>query len=856
MAEARTGDPAPDAAPPGGASGNATGGAPDGAAPSPGAPSAEAEPAPTWGVRPSQLRPEASDPLLGALMGLCALHGRPRSAASLTSGLPLVDNRLTPDLFPRAAARARLSARLVRRKLADIPEALLPAVLLLKGRSACVLMRRRGSGRYEVQFPETGTGSDLLDAGELEKLYEGYAFLSRPETEHRDEALYRKVESRGNWFWSTLMRFGGVYSHVIVAAIMVNLFALAGPMFTMNVYDRVVPNQALETLWVLASGIAIVYCFDFLLRLLRAYLVDHAGKRADVMMSAIIFEQAMNINMGARPQSSGAFANKLKEFESVRDFFTSATVTALVDLPFIFLFIFIIYMLAGPAAYVPMVAVPVVIIGGLLLQLPLRKAVEKNNEDSARKHGVLVEVLSALDTVKSLGAEGRMQRDWEQFVGDSAKLGARVKFLSGVGIHFSSFVQQFVTVGVVIVGVYQIANNEMTMGALIASSILTGRVMAPLAQVAGLLARLHHAFSARKSINEIMALPVDRPAGKQFLSRPVLTGEIEFQNVTFAYPGSQTPSLKDVSFRIAPGERVAIMGPIGFGKSTLSRLMARLYDPSEGSVLVDGTDLQQLDPADIRRSLGVVLQDTILFHGSVRDNIAMGAPEADDEMILKAAELAGVHEFISRHPMGYDLQVGERGGMLSGGQRQSIALARALLPDPPILLLDEPTSMMDMPAEQAFVRRMETAMRGKTIVLITHRPSLLKLVDRLIVISRGAVVADGPVNEVLKAAEQPRKPAPGGAGKPAPTQNGHLAAELAGRTSGPAPQPKPVKSDSPAAANPSPPAAPTGPAQRPTAAPAQRPPADPQGLEGGRRLRNIFRSGGDSADGSGSKGAS
>lgn len=737
-----------------------------------------------WAVSAGDLTRESADPLLGALVVLCKLHGRPRTATSLVAGLPLEDNRLTPALFPRAAARARISARLVRRKLDDISEHVYPVVLLTKGRQACVLTRRLSGNRYEVLLPDTGEGADVVTRDDLESRYEGYVFLARPETDHRAEAAYTKVEGRPGWFWSTLRKFTGVYTHVIVAAIMVNLFALAGPMFTMNVYDRVVPNQAIDTLWVLASGVLIVYAFDFLLRLLRAYLVDHAGKRADVLMSSLIFEQALNVTMGARPASSGAFANKLKEFESVRDFFTSATVTALVDLPFIALFILVIYTLAGPVAYVPMAAVPIVVIGGFLLQVPLRKAVEKNNEDNSRKHGVLVEVLSALDTVKSLGAEGRMQRDWEQFVGDSAKVGAKVKFLSGLGVHFSAFVQQVVTVVVVIVGVYQIAEHNMTMGALIASTILTGRVMAPLAQVAGLLARLHHALSARRSIEEIMSLPVDRPAGKRFLSPPALRGEIEFQNVTFAYPGAQTPSLRDVSFKIGKGERVAIMGPIGSGKSTLSRLMVRLYDPTEGSVLIDGTDLQQLDPADIRRAVGSVLQDTILFHGSVRDNIAMAAPEADDEMIVRAAQLAGVHDFISRNPMGYDLQVGERGAMLSGGQRQSICLARALLPDPPILVLDEPTSMMDMTSENAFIERMQTAVRDKTLVLITHRPSLLKLVDRLIVISRGAVVADGPVKEVLQKMNGPRGQARGQARGQPPAPGGRTVRRTSGRLPG------------------------------------------------------------------------
>jgi len=698
-------------------------------------------------LKPNDLTPESADPLLSTLMVLCRLHGRTRSAASLTSGLPLENGKLTPHLLPRAAQRANLSVRLVRRSLRDLPKQIFPVALLLKGRTTCVVVREVGEDKLEVLLPETGSGTEIMSRKDLEALYEGYAILARPEIAYRADTATNEP-LRGHWFWSTLLKMSRVYAFVILAAVMVNLFALAGPLFTMNVYDRVVPNHALETLWVLALGISLVYGFDFALRLIRAYLIDHSGKRADVVMSSHIFSHAMNVRMSARPDSSGAFANKLKEFETVRDFFTSATVVAVVDIPFIFLFIMVVHVIAGPAAYVPMVAVPVVIFGGLLLQAPLRFAVRQSAERNSQKHGILVEAISALDTIKSLGAEGRMLRDWEAYSGESAAMGARVKFLSSLAVHFSAYVQQIVTVGVVVVGVYQIANSDMTMGALIAATILTGRVMAPLGQVAALVGRLHQAASARKSINEIMALPVDRPQGKQFLSRPALAGRIDFQSVSFTYPKAQTPAIKDVTFHVEPGERVAIVGPVGSGKSTIARLITRLYDASEGSIQIDGTDMQQIDPADIRRTAGVVLQDVVLFAGTVRENIAMGAPEADDSMIVRAAQLAGAHDFISRHPQGYDMPVGERGSSLSGGQRQAVALARALLPDPPILVMDEPTSMMDIPAEQAFVERLGHALKDKALIIITHRPSLLDIADRIVVLQRGGVLTEGPADEI------------------------------------------------------------------------------------------------------------
>lgn len=710
-----------------------------------------------WQLHSSHLASDAQDPLVGCLVNLTKFFGKPQSPESLVAGLPLEDNRLTPALFQRAAGRINLSTRIVRRKISDIPEVVLPVVLLLKGRSACILVRRPGPGKVEVIFPESGTGSHTLETTELAESYDNYAIFVRPLFEFDRHGQETREVSTGSWFWGTLNQFWGTYSQVLVAAALINSFAIASPLFVMNVYDRVVPNRAIETLWVLAIGITIVIAFDLLLKTLRGYFVDNAGKRADVLLSSRIFEHVLNLKMAVRPESSGAFANQLRDFESLRDFFTSATLIALVDLPFLVLFLLVIWSIGGLVVVVPAAAVPIVIIGGLLVQYPLRHAIRRTTEEASQKQGVVVETIGALETVKSLGAEGKMQREWERFVGQAAKTGLTARTISQLGINLAGTATQLVTVGVVVVGVYQISEGNMTIGALIACTILSGRTMAPLAQVAGLLSRLHQSMAALKMLNEIMALPVERPPGKRFLSRTIDKGAIEFQNVTFSYPGSDVPALSNVSFRIEPGERVGILGPIGSGKTTISKLLINLYEPDDGAVLIDGTDVRQIDPADIRRAAGVTMQDVLLFHGSLRDNLAMGVSYADDAMILKAATLAGVHEFVSRHPHGYDLMIGERGQTLSGGQRQCIALARAFLSDPPILMLDEPTSMMDMASERQFAERLKTHLENKTLVLITHRPSLFHLVDRLIVMGQGRIVADGPRDVILNKARTARK---------------------------------------------------------------------------------------------------
>jgi ATP-binding cassette subfamily C protein LapB len=703
----------------------------------------------SWQIRESFATRD--DSLLRALETLTQLHERPTSGQALGAGLPLPpDGLMTPALAPRALERAGLSARLVRRAISAIDALSMPCILFLKDRRCVVLVERRGAV-LRVVVPETGRGTVEVELADLERRYDGHALFARPEIgyEQRDRPIAE--ERKGHWFWSTLLRQWPTYAEVMIAAVMINAFALASPLFVMNVYDRVVPNNALDTLWVLALGAFIVFAFDFLLKSLRGYFIDTAGRIADIRLASRIFEQVLGIRMAARPASAGAFANNLREFESLRDFFTSATVTTLVDLPFVLFFITIIWLIGGPVALVPAIAVPVVIGVGLVMQIPLNRVVRRTFKESAAKHGVLVEAINGLETIKSIGAESRLQRGWERYVAATAESANRSRFLSAVTVNVAGLAANLVTVGVVVVGVYRIGEGLMTVGALVACTIIAGRAMAPLGQVAGLLTRYHQARMSYDTLNRVMAMPIERSPDMRFLDRPRLSGAIEFKNVTLTYPGQKLPALSDVGFRLEAGERVGLIGRIGSGKTTIEKLVLGLYSPEKGAVLVDGTDLRQLDPADLRRNIGCVPQDVFLFQGSVRENITMGASFADDAAVLRAAEISGVEDFVSRHPLGYDMPVGERGELLSGGQRQAIALARALLLDPPILILDEPTSAMDNGAESRFKTRLGEELAGRTLLLVTHRASLLGLVDRLIVLDGGRLVADGPRDQVLKA---------------------------------------------------------------------------------------------------------
>jgi ATP-binding cassette subfamily C protein LapB len=494
-----------------------------------------------------------------------------------------------------------------------------------------------------------------------------------------------------------------------------------------------------------------VFGFDFVIRSLRAYFIDLAGKRADVILANRIFDQVLDMQLAARPASAGVFANTLREFETVRDFFTSATLATFIDLPFVALFILVLWFIGGSIALVPLVAVPLILGVGLILQFPLSHIVRKNFKETEQKHGVLVESISGLETIKSIGAESRMRGMWESFVGQSARSSQRARMVSQAGINFAMTVQQLTTIAVVVWGVFLVARGELTTGGLIACVILTGRGIAPIGQLAQLLTRLNQARTSLKALDGLMSAPVERPPNKTFLHRPSLLGEVVFTGVGFSYPGQDIQVLNDLSFSIKAGEHVGIIGRVGSGKSTIAKLMLGLFQVGAGAILVDGTDTRQIDPVDLRRAIGYVSQDVFLFRGSVRDNITAAAPHADDAQVLHAARLAGVDDFVSRHPLGYDLPVGERGEGLSGGQRQAIALARAILLNPNIVILDEPTSSMDTRTEEAFRSRFQNVLAHQTLVLITHRASLLNMVDRLIVLDAGRVVADGPRETVLEA---------------------------------------------------------------------------------------------------------
>jgi ATP-binding cassette subfamily C protein LapB len=676
-----------------------------------------------------------------------------------------------PQAFAEMARKVGLACIAGDVKLETLNHTTLPVAAFLEDGKVVVIVSREGPHKLAVYDPDYGDAPVIMSVADLRGVFTGLGIAVRPyfrESRHVDHQL----EKRGrHWFWSALGKNKPIYFQVIVAAALTNFLSLTVSLFTMVVYDRILPNEAIDSLIAMTVGVGFAICFDFIIKMLRAHFIDRAGIKADQEIGSEIFDHLLEMQMKDRRGSSGAFANTLREFETLREFFTSASLVALVDIPFIILFLFVIYGIGGQLVLIPALAVPTIILVGIGVQPLLARYAQSAFEEGQTKQGVLVETISGLETVKTSGAARLMRQRWKDSLKFQAGVGARSRRISHMVVNMTASAQQISQIGIVVFGVFLIAAGETSMGALVGSVILVGRALAPLGQIAQTLTRLNQVRTSYRNLNGLMKQSTERQDGRHYLSRPRLAGCIEFQNVNFSYPGQNVAALRDVSFVIEPGEKVALLGRIGSGKSTILRLMLGLYEPDSGSILIDGTDIRQIDPADLRANISAVLQDAWLFSGTVKQNIAVGAYRPNDTEILRAASLSGAHDFISRHPSGYDLMIQERGEGLSGGQRQSISLARGLVGAPPILLMDEPTSMMDMQTEQMVVNRLRTEAEEQTILVVTHRPSMLDLVDTVIVVESGTVVARGPKSIVNK---KPPAPADAPATPVTPTASSSL----------------------------------------------------------------------------------
>ncbi|QEE34022.1 type I secretion system permease/ATPase [Malaciobacter canalis] len=690
------------------------------------------------------------DSLLECLIFLSKYHKRETSAESLTFGLPIHKSSMNVDMFLQASQRIGFTTKVVKRDIPNITKLALPSVLLLEKDRSCVLLDYDiNNGEAQVILPGLSKGVTTMSMEKLQSEYTGSLIIIKPEFSFNNKVEKEVViDQPKDWFWGTLKRNRGIYKQVIIVSLFINLFILATPLFTMNVYDRVLPNNALETLWVLFIGISLVMLFDFILKMLRSYFLGVASKRADTVISNRIFNQLLNIKINAKPASTGQFVSRLQSFESVREFFTSATIAAAVDFPFVIIFIIVIFYIGGPLGYITIATVVISMLVSWYMQRPLKEIIEKSVKEEQIKHTTLIETVTGLEIIKSIRAQNRMRTHWDQSVNKTIHYADKGQFLSQTITFFTAFISQFSNILIVAAGVYLASEGEMTMGAIIAAMILNGRVISPVSQLVGMIIKYDKTMLSLENLDEVMKMPVEKE-NKTYISRPNLSGTIEFKDVQFAYKDQNHQTLKDINLKIEQGERVAILGKIGSGKSTMLKLIMNLYEPTKGSVLIDSVDIRQIDPVDLRQAIGAVPQEPFLFMGTIKDNITIGEQYVSDEELLRASKVAGLNEFLGKHEAGYDLIVGERGEGLSGGERQAVTLARALISNPNILMLDEPTNSMDRQTEKMFIDRIKNIIEDKTLIVVTHKTSLLQLVDRVIIVEDGKIILDGPKEEVF-----------------------------------------------------------------------------------------------------------
>lgn len=698
------------------------------------------------------------DSLLDSLVLYTKLFHKPFTSEALMAGLPVHNSQETQELFSvgsskslfsRVAGRAGLKSTLIQRPIDKMLQLQLPMILLLSNDYTCILESfSPDRKKVKIIYPEGDGVEEWMNTEELEREYLGFAFLLKKEFEYASKNSRTLQIKQSHWFWSTVNLSRGIYKDVIWASLLINIFVLATPLFTMNVYDRVIPNNAEETLMVFSIGIICIYILDFFLKFTRGYMLEIAGKKSDIIMSSIIFEKVLDLKLAVHPGSVGSFANNLKNFEAVRSFFTTATMTAVIDLPFAIIFLAVIYYIGGNLVFVPATTMVLMLAYALFIRKPLQESIESSHEAGAKKNGILIETLQNIETVKTMSMAGKVQWEWEESTGEIAEKNLKSRLLSSSIPNITNLLIQLNTVFVVVFGVFMIQEFELTMGGLIAVVILTSRTVAPMGQAAALISNYSDAKTSYDTLNDIISQPAERAAGKQFLERPNLTGKIEFEDVTFTYPGADVPALNKVSFKIEPGEKIAIIGRIGSGKSTIAKLMLKLYEPDSGTILIDGIDISQIDPADLRRSMSYVPQDISLFKGTLKENIISSERHPSDEDVIRAAIISGTNEFAHIHPKGYDMPIGERGAGLSGGQRQSVGVARALLGESKTILMDEPSNSMDQTTESKLLKNLKEELKDKTMILVTQKMTLLDLADRVMVMHQSKLVLDGTKEEV------------------------------------------------------------------------------------------------------------
>ncbi|MDF1610097.1 type I secretion system permease/ATPase [Hoeflea sp. YIM 152468] len=686
-------------------------------------------------------------------------YERSGSGTVLFSGIP--DDKLeVPDLETVREVSSRIGLDVAELRLTDLfgGNANLPVLIRTLGGGFIPVFGYNDDGTFACRERTGGAAAENIDlrarAADFDSTVLDFKKVYFNNQEEAGALHAGKIEKE-HWLFAAVRPYWRSFVRVGFAAFFINILALASPLFVMNVYDRVLPNEAIATLWVLAIGIGVAFTFDFLLKYARASLIDYTGRKIDLKIAYILFQKVMNTSLSVRSMSTGEYVSRVSQYEFVREFFTSNTIATMIDTCFVFIFIAVVYAIGGPMAYVPAVALVAVTIIGLVAQNLISRRVVAAANEAALRQSMLVETIYTTETVKGLRAEGVLLKRWRDLTINSSATNEQIKSISAFAVNATQFVQQLVTVGIILVGAYLFQEGVVSTGAIIAAVILSGRAVSPLGQLAMTLARFRQALLSLRILDNIMGQAEDTPETTGFVNRVIARGDIAFEAVHFRYPEADQDALDGLSFSVRAGEKVGIIGRIGSGKTTIGRLMSRLYQPREGRVLVDGIDMQQFHPSEVRSAVAVAGQTSDLFSGSLKDNLLMGNPKATDEDLIEVSRTVGIESFIVRHPRGFDMPVGENGSNLSAGQKQAVAIARLLLADPKIVFLDEPSGAMDLASERHLISCLRKAITPDvTLVLSTHRYSMLDLIDRLIVIENGKLLADGPKEQVIAALQR------------------------------------------------------------------------------------------------------
>ncbi|ELA8881976.1 type I secretion system permease/ATPase [Acinetobacter baumannii] len=667
-------------------------------------------------------------------------------------------NQTIDEILTLAARQIGMNYRKAKLDLCEISPWHLPVIIEMKDGQVGVLDKIDANQNLSVQFSGDQGLAQTFTLDNL-KAYVTNIYILRPEKSVPDARIDEYIKPyEAHWFWAVILRDWKRYIDIMFASLVANILALATIVFSMNVYDRVIPAQSVPTLWVLAGGVLIAAIFEFCLRVARIYLSDILGKRADLTISDLVFGHALRIKNKERSKSTGTFISQIRELEGVRELVTSTTISAIADLPFFFLFLIIFWLIGGNLFWVMVIVVPLMIIPGILIQKPLAKLASEGMRESAIRNAMLVESVQGIEDIKLLRAESRFQNQWNHMNEVSADISMRHRKLVGVMMAWTQKIQGLTFAIVVLIGCFAVMKGEMTTGALVACSILSSRMLGPIAQISGVLGRLQQAKVAKNGLDELMKKPVDQPPRAHLIHRPVLFGNYELDQVEFRYSQNDgKPTLVIPKLTIRTGEKIAILGRNGAGKSTLLQLLAGMQEPLQGHIKLDGVTLGLIDPLDIRRDIGLLNQNSHLFYGSIRENLKLGAPLATDLDILEALNLSGVLDFIHEKKEGLDYQILEGGAGLSGGQKQALLLARLLIRKPNFLFLDEPTAALDDVSEKQFIEQLQSWLGNKTLIVATHRRAILELVDRVIVINNGKIVLDGPKEQVLKLSQPKQK---------------------------------------------------------------------------------------------------